>query len=174
MKNLLINLLPASIISSLISLALCYIFLYRWSQDGFSESEIIISLFFTIPVFLIVCTVIDVLFLRKFLKDTILSEETRFTHWFVLFIFVTLTTIIISLLLDFLYFNVDNLLFEKYTKGLVDALSEEENDSTLEDLKNSTFFVQTIFQNIFGIIVATLISTLITKKYRNQPKTVIL
>jgi len=173
MKNLLINLLPASIISSFVSLGLCYIFLYRWSYDGFSESEIIISLFFTIPVFLVVCTVIDILFMRRFLKDTIDSEEAQFTRWFVLFIFSTLTTIIISLFLDFLYSNIDNVLFENYTKGLVDVLSEE-NDSSLEDFENSNFFVQTIFQNIFGITVATLISTLNTKKYRNQPKTLIL
>jgi hypothetical protein len=111
--------------------------------------------------------------MRRLLKDTIDSEEAQFTRWFVLFIFSTLTTIIISLFLDFLYSNIDNVLFENYTKGLVDVLSEE-NDSSLEDFENSNFFVQTTFQNIFGITVATLISTLNTKKYRNQPKTLIL
>lgn len=173
MKNLFVNLLPASIISSLFSLGICYIFLYRWTQDGFTESEIIISLFYTIPIFLIICTVVNTLFLRRFFKETDFLAESQLTHWFALFIFISFTTIIISFSLDYLYFNVDNVLFDNYTKSLVEVLSEEENDSTLNDFKSSNFFIQTIFQNIFAIIVASFISTMVTKKYRNKPKTLI-
>jgi hypothetical protein len=165
MKNLTLRILPAIIFSSIISLGICYIFLYRWNQDGFSESEILISIFYTLPIFFLVCIIINIIFLRKYYKEAIFEEVYIANNWIVVWLFIAVTTMFTSFFFDYIYGLIDSQIFSVYTAKLANTLESDGDDTSIQELKDATFFTQTIFQNLIGVFLASLISVLATKKY---------
>ncbi len=170
MKNLSLNILPAAIFSSIISLGLCYFFLYRWNQDEFSESEIIISIFYTTPIFFSVCIITDIIFLKRYYNYIVITELPIVKSWLIVWLFVAITTTFISFILDYIYGLIDSQIFISYTNKLAISLESDGDDSSIQEFRDATFFTQTIFQNLIGIFLGSLISVLVTKKYggRNE------
>ena len=141
------------------------LFLYRWNQDGFSESEILISIFYTLPIFFLVCIIINIIFLRKYYKEAIFEDIYIVNNWVVVWLFVAVTTMLTSFFFDYIYSLIDSQIFSVYTAKLANTLESEGDDTSIQELKDATFFTQTIFQNLIGVFLASLISVLVIKKY---------
>jgi hypothetical protein len=159
MKQLFISLFPAVFMASLISLGLCYTSLYLWDSDGFSQNEVILSLCITIPIFLFVTAITFRIYVKKYV-----AEHSEGQSWGRIFLFLILTTLLCSYFLDTTYYYFDDYIFRAYSKDMINILSDGEKSEIIDEFETTTFFMQTIVQNITGILGGSLIGALSARK----------
>lgn len=154
------KLVPASIISSLVSLIISYALLYSWSTEGFSKAEVIYGLLAPCIVFFVVTLIVQSAFIRSYLR---VSESPQ--KWYYVFVITTLITIVSSIVIDYTYFNIDSFIFKDYSSAAANTLMEVgETQRSVDAFEDSIFFVQGIFQNLLSITVACLVASVINRR----------
>jgi hypothetical protein len=163
MKKLLTELLPISAVSAIISLMLTYVVFYSWGSDGYSEGELLLALMVPSLIFLLICTIVNSILLRRYRLATLEENQTPI-KWGTVFFITTIANIAFAWVFDALYDSIDQSLAAEVGNAMGQLLVNEGAKVTEANLyQGLSVFVQSLFGNILGILVGCFIAAFITR-----------
>jgi hypothetical protein len=164
MKSTILVLLPIACLLSISSLFISYSTAYYFLKDGFTEWETILLFIVPSVIYFVVIITIGTVLISK--DNTLgLNKVSSLKTGVLLFCLI----ILVSIILDYCYLLIDNLIPLKMAESLfiIDSQTRENIDD-LDEYKNLPFFLQNIFQNALAILLASIFSFIIANRLNSK------
>lgn len=144
--------------SSIFSLLFCYIIIFQFYSNGFSESELYMLLLIPLIIFSIIFPVVGVIIVKILGIRELPIEVPNKILWFIILLCFSLITVGSF---DYLVYLINTKTFYNLGKAF-DSFAGSENAE--DSMAMYPFFVQGILQNSVGLLFGNIILTNFFKK----------